>query len=162
VKAKTASKKVHVQFGTATEINNDYFTIERSQDGTSFTALDRIKGQGNSSRITEYQYVDEAPLSGNNFYRIKQTDFDGKSSYSAVVKASAHSTDHTIEVYSDGHVVYLASPDEMRKVSLFDISGTRVFEKVVESNEFEIINEVNIPGWYVVRVETSGQSFQKL
>src|SRR5690606_40569029 len=87
VKAKTVAKEVHVQFGTATEINNDYFTIERSRDGISFMALDRIEGQGNSSRITEYQYIDETPLSGNNFYRIKQTDFDGKSSYSAVVKA---------------------------------------------------------------------------
>lgn len=73
-----------LNFSTASEINNDYFSIERSGDGRSFEELDRMDGAGNSSELRHYSYTDERPLSGLNYYRIKQTDYNGEFSYSPI------------------------------------------------------------------------------
>ncbi len=83
----------NIGFSTASETNNDYFTIERSLDGRDFEAIGEIKGAGNSTEQISYTFVDENPLSGVNYYRIKQTDFDGKYSYSDV-KAVIHGSNN--------------------------------------------------------------------
>ena len=71
-------------FSTVSETNNDYFTIERSADARYFEAIGEIKGAGNSAEEKSYSFTDEKPLPGINYYRIKQTDFDGKYAYSEV------------------------------------------------------------------------------
>lgn len=74
-----------IKFTTASEINNDYFEIERSADGQNFKMLTSISGAGNSNDLVAYDWSDKDPLLGYNYYRIKQTDFDGKSTYSNIV-----------------------------------------------------------------------------
>ncbi|MBL0100800.1 MAG: T9SS type A sorting domain-containing protein [Saprospiraceae bacterium] len=69
---------------TASETNNDYFNIERSADARNFETIGEIKGAGNSSKELSYEYIDEKPMTGLNYYRIKQTDFDGRFSYSEI------------------------------------------------------------------------------
>jgi hypothetical protein len=69
---------------TLSEINNDYFTVERSKNLVDFDDILKVKGAGNSSRILHYKAVDEKPLKGISYYRLKQTDFDGKTSYSDI------------------------------------------------------------------------------
>lgn len=78
------SDKVRLQWTTATEINNDYFTVERSADGLQFSELSVIDGAGNSVTPIDYEFDDVHPLKGINYYRLKQTDFDGNFSYSPV------------------------------------------------------------------------------
>lgn len=63
---------------TATETNNDYFTIERSIDGINYQTVQTVKGAGNSTRRLDYQWVDEGLSAGTYYYRLRQTDFDGK------------------------------------------------------------------------------------
>jgi len=76
--AKTINNKtVLLNWATATEVNNDYFTIERSATGNEFSELVRIEGIGNSTTLHKYAYTDEHPLGGTSYYRLKQTDFDG-------------------------------------------------------------------------------------
>lgn len=70
---------VRINWSTASETNNDYFTIERSKDGKQFEELPRVKGSGNSSTIKSYSLKDSHPYSGTSYYRLKQTDFNGKS-----------------------------------------------------------------------------------
>jgi len=77
-------KKVDLNWNTATETNNDYFTIERSGDGNNFQELEIIKGAGNSSKTLHYATVDPKPLKGLSYYRLKQTDFDGNFTYSNI------------------------------------------------------------------------------
>lgn len=62
---------------TASEINNDYFTLERSTDGINFYTITQVKGAGNSTTTIEYSYIDRNPENGVNYYRLSQTDFDG-------------------------------------------------------------------------------------
>lgn len=82
----TATKKatsVFLNWQTATEINNDYFAIERSSNITSgFNEIGRVKSKGNSNQMQQYSYEDLLPLNGSNYFRIKQTDADGHITYS--------------------------------------------------------------------------------
>ncbi|MBI3502200.1 MAG: T9SS type A sorting domain-containing protein [Bacteroidetes bacterium] len=93
-------KTVLLEWATATEINNDYFTIERSTDGKNFEAIGKIKGAGNSSAIRKYEFTDiEPPLStAVAYYRLKQTDYDGK--YEYFNSASVHC------LPQDGFLIY--------------------------------------------------------
>jgi hypothetical protein len=75
---------VQVSWTTAAEINNDFFTVERSIDGFSFQVIGTLDGAGNSNAVKHYVLPDMNPVSGLNYYRLKQTDFDGKSSYSDI------------------------------------------------------------------------------
>ena len=77
--------KVDLNWITASEINNDYFTIERSADAEYWEEVLTVEGAGNSNQIQEYFGVDNNPLEGVSYYRLKQTDFDGKFEYFNVV-----------------------------------------------------------------------------
>ena len=71
-----------IKWETATEINNDYFTLERSKDGVAYEVIAVIQGAGNSSNEIEYRFIDEFPLTGISYYRLKQTDYNGNYTYS--------------------------------------------------------------------------------
>lgn len=96
---------VKVLWETASEINNDYFTVERSSDGINFNSICIVKGAGNSTRNIDYSIYDFLPLSGTFYYRLKQTDFDGKFSYSSIKSARSiqeklSNTDKVISIES--------------------------------------------------------------
>lgn len=76
--------QVLLNWSTATESNNKGFYIERSNDNIHWSQIGFVKGAGYASAVTAYNFTDENPLSGNNYYRLKQTDNDGHSSLSSV------------------------------------------------------------------------------
>ena len=76
---------VRVSWETATERNNAYFDVERSADGRAFEAVARVAGNGTSSQQHSYATLDPAPLGGVSFYRLRQVDTDGRTSFSPVV-----------------------------------------------------------------------------
>ncbi len=80
--------QIHLSWRTAAETANDYFSIERSADGRLFAGIGRVPGAGTSFEPQAYTFIDEHPLPGNNYYRLRQTDFDGTYSYSPVVTAA--------------------------------------------------------------------------
>lgn len=77
----TADKRaVEIHWTTSSEINNDYFTVEKSDNGITFKEIGMVKGAGNSNTLIDYQLTDYEYVQGKiNYYRLKQTDFDGKS-----------------------------------------------------------------------------------
>lgn len=94
-KAKMEEERAGLEWSTATEVNNAYFTIEKSSDAKTFIAIIKIPGAGNSREIKKYSYTDNAPLAGTAYYRLKQTDHDGTSVYSKVI--SLTNTRSTLE-----------------------------------------------------------------
>ncbi|MGL5890604.1 MAG: hypothetical protein ACRC3B_12000, partial [Bacteroidia bacterium] len=70
---------------TASEENNDYFTVERSTDGITFVAIGRVEGAGSSSQTLNYIFADNFPAKGENYYRLRQTDFNGESTLSRII-----------------------------------------------------------------------------
>ncbi len=83
--AKTYKKdQVKLEWVTASEVNNAFYTIERSTDGQNFETVANIDGAGNSDNVLFYSFVDVSPLNGLSFYRLKQTDFNGEFDYSEI------------------------------------------------------------------------------
>ena len=77
-------KYVDISWSTSSEVNNDYFIVERSTDGFHFESIKTIEGAGNSTERIEYMIEDAYPKKGENFYRLKQIDFDGEFTYSEI------------------------------------------------------------------------------
>jgi hypothetical protein len=74
-------KAVLLDWQTESEVNNDFFIIERSSDGYNWNSIHKASGAGSSNSLLRYEYLDENPLSGISYYRLKQTDFDGEYEY---------------------------------------------------------------------------------
>lgn len=82
------NERVLLKWSTATETNNAYFSVQHSKDGISnWQEIGQVKGAGNSLETQYYSYWDNAPLTGVNYYRLQQFDFDGKFEYHRVVTA---------------------------------------------------------------------------
>ena len=77
--AQCNTNNVIINWTTASEIDNNYFTIERSKDASVFNSIGTIKGAGNSSCNINYSFTDTNPFVGEGYYRLKQTDFNGNS-----------------------------------------------------------------------------------
>ena len=77
---------VHLNWTTYTEINSDYFSVERSTNGfDQWVEVEQIKAAGNSISLQSYSYVDDSPLMNRSYYRLRQVDLDGSFSYSNIV-----------------------------------------------------------------------------
>ncbi len=159
--AKVAGSGVGVTWTTAEEKNNDFFSIERSEDGQNFEKIEEIDGAGNSSQILRYKTMDNQPLTGISYYRLKQTDFDGKFSYSplrAVNRGTASITDDpAMEVRFFGpnpftdqfNVEYNLTQAGETSIMIFNMNGQVVFETSknddLGNNSFNYTDDKNLP-----------------
>jgi len=84
-KADVINKTVLLEWVTLSEINNDYFEIQRSYNGIDFMQIGKLYGAGNSNNKNYYYFTDDDPLFGISYYRLKQSDFDGVFSYSKTI-----------------------------------------------------------------------------
>ncbi len=121
---------VNITWATESEINNDYFTIERSADGINFSIIDTVKGAGNSTSELHYARTDKNPLHGISYYRLKQTDFDGNYKFTEMVPVNFKG----IEVISlqpnpaVSNITFLMNTSEEMEATYFitDIDGRLV------------------------------------
>lgn len=98
--ALVQNDKVKLDWSTATESNNNYFTIEKSTDNQHWTLLAKVNGAGNSTTPKNYTVYDNSPAKGVQFYRLSQTNFDGKTQQNGIRKVSFGSnTRYTVFVY---------------------------------------------------------------
>jgi hypothetical protein len=126
--------KVSLTWTTATEKNNDYFTVEKSLDGFHFTDIARIKGAGNSLADESYSYTDNNPGDGSVYYRIKQVDFDGNYTYSETRSANIKTGFGILSVYPQPvnkseklNIKYLASQNSKAFIQVHDVLGKEIF-----------------------------------
>lgn len=92
--------KPNITWYTASETNNHYFTVERSEDGASFEPVAHINGAGNSNSPIMYQYIDEQPLPSTAYYRLLQTDFDGTTTEIGIKQADCSHDETILEIVS--------------------------------------------------------------
>jgi hypothetical protein len=85
-------KIVDLDWSTASEINNDFFTVEKTKDGVGFSPVVYVKSAGTSNQLLYYHASDQSPFEGTSAYRLKQTDFDGKYQYSGLVAVTTHTS----------------------------------------------------------------------
>ncbi|HLG34301.1 MAG TPA: T9SS type A sorting domain-containing protein [Bacteroidia bacterium] len=165
--AKPEGSIVKCSWQTASEVNNDYFTIERSTNGKDFAAAGTVDGAGNSSTTLTYSFTDETPAGGISYYRLKQTDFDGMFSYSKI-KSVIFKTEKTDEVISissvapnpfteNFSVTYSMQQEAEVNISLMNASGQIVYNQTQTAlqgiNRFDYTEGFNLPnGMYFVKI----------
>lgn len=158
---KDKDKKVALTWETATEINNAYFTIERSTDGINFYTILTVPGAGNSTRTLEYAAFDESPVNGWNYYRLKQTDYDGQYTYSGVkaVLITKSETNCTIynTPYNALHIHVTNEKKEMVMLTVYDVIGQQVYAEYIEVKDCSVdtvfdMDAVGSLGVYFVKV----------
>lgn len=143
-RGKSDNNRSRLSWATATEINSDYFDVERSVDLKQFTSLGRVTAAGESRQQKEYSFLDEAPLPGVNYYRLKQVDKDGSFEYSKIIALNPQSGIPQLAVYpnpSDGNNIKLLFDNvELDKIKLVDILGVEIPFKIESgsNNSLEI------------------------
>ncbi len=123
------NKTVKLQWQTATEINSNYFVIERSSDGINFSGIGKVNAAGNSNSLKQYSFLDNNPLSVN-YYRLKEADFNGSVSYSKILQVNMPQS-QALNIIGNPvqHVLQLqinASSSQTNYLSIFDFSGRRL------------------------------------
>ena len=120
---------VILEWATASEENNDYFSIQRSKDGKYFKTIGTVDGAGTSNEVIEYLFVDKKPFKGVNYYRLKQTDYDGQESFSEIIKVNVNTeVFEIVDIYpvpAEGTVVvtFNSNSKDFVNLSIFDIAG---------------------------------------
>jgi hypothetical protein len=119
---------VSLNWTTSSEINNDYFIIERSKDGISFEPLGKIKGAGNSTIVLEYDFYDAKPYNGINYYRLRQVDFNGTFTHSDVAAIRIEDGAEEISVYPNPandelNMVFNNTYDGVVELTIVDLVG---------------------------------------
>ncbi len=144
-----ANKSVEIQWSTASEIGNAFFTIERSLNGREFTPIANIQGSGNSDNIIHYSFEDLFPRNGTSYYRLKQNDFNGEFEYSEVkrVVISTAEASTTFNVYPNPikngeglNLAYSVSTTQEIEIQIVSASGILIdrSRKIIQVEEKSI------------------------
>lgn len=128
--AEIQGDHVNLKWETATELNNDFFTLEKSTDGKNWSEFGKRDGAGNSTSTIEYSFTDSNPFLGISYYRLKQTDFDRAYTYSSVevINFQRLGSNQTV-IYPNPFVdmINVSSSDStIEELSIFDLSGKSV------------------------------------
>lgn len=131
VETSIKQEGVLVCWATATEKNNEFFSIERATDNdNSFKSIGKIPGSGSSSEVIEYEYVDYSAEPGNNYYRIKQVDLNGKFDYSYIVHTFKQSSSI---VRITNETLFIPEQEKDAFVHIATIDGRVLFQGTVQS-----------------------------
>ena len=124
---------VELKWLTASETNNDYFTVQRSKDGINWIDLFEVDGAGNSSTLIDYLELDRDPIIGQSYYRLKQTDYDGAFEYSNSQSVFIEINSQEILVYpnpTNDQITIIGSEQELSEIRLFNTLGQEITSQV--------------------------------
>ncbi len=157
--AKAEGSKALLNWQTATEINNDRFEIERSADGINFIKIGQVAGAGNSNSLLSYQYYDDQPMKGNNFYRLKQVDKDDKHDYSVTKKVDFKTSFYwqVLNNPTKGSPIIVKTSELNSVISIFDGSGKKMKDIVVANNTANIPVDRLPAGVYIIVMHKNGE-----
>ncbi|MEZ4957110.1 MAG: T9SS type A sorting domain-containing protein [Saprospiraceae bacterium] len=142
--ARKYFNSIQLSWQTATEIDNDFFTVQHSLDGRTFHDLETIDGAGNSFESKSYSFVHKNPHNGMNYYRLKQTDFDGEESFSPVESIQFGENEYW-SIYPNPAIDQLTislpkTSDQNIAISIYDLQGKlhKQFYFTSELNQLEL------------------------
>lgn len=157
-----------LRWSTSMEKNNDYFTLERSADGTLFEVIGKVPGAVNSAELLHYSYYDRRPLAGISYYRLKQTDLDGKFSYSKAISLTlSHNPPLRLLCYPNPakEIVHIQLSEmvAVQLISLINSAGTTYKISPNTGKDGEITIDISsLPrGFYILQIETATLHYQE-
>lgn len=144
-----AENTVDLFWSTASERNNDYFTLENSTDGINFIQIDKIKGAGTTTELQEYSYLNTNLNSGLNYFRLSQTDYDGTIKRLEIIAFEREKSSSNYSVYPN--------PSNDRKINIdlntvsksplniniYSMQGQLLITKQIQSKEQ--LNQIELP-----------------
>ena len=154
---------VLVKWTTISEHNNEYFTIEHSSDGVHFTDIAKISSLGYTATGFAYQFIDNKPCIGNNFYRIRMVDIVMKSTYSEIkIIQVSDNVQHMLSVFPNPAVNNISlklntNENEELKVEIYSATGNKELAKIciMQHQKTELDIENLKTGLYSVVAVTS-------
>lgn len=165
---KNATNGVLLNWETASEENNDRFEILRSNSKDNFQVLSSVKGAGNSKEINKYSFLDTEPLSGVNYYKLNQIDFNGKSTPSNIVAVKTGLIENKVDLSassSELKTTINSISSGVATLQVFDVSGHKVLNKTLQLQSGLNANVTNINnlenGLYVARLIIGSQVVSK-
>ncbi len=165
-------RKVNITWTTVSETNNDFFSIEKSLETQNWNLLATVSGAGSSSSVISYSYTDERPNADVTYYRLMQTDFDGKYSYSDPISAYCYTSDNNIDVTSmqitsENNLLINFSSDKggMHHFNLYDDRGRLITDENVPADSGKNILTYNLNnmsnGIYMFTIYNNSKSVTK-
>lgn len=170
------NKTVELHWRTATELNNDFFIVEKSRNGKDFRPLGSVyskANEGNSQTMLSYQYTDSEPMSGISYYRLKQVDKDGSFTFSKIVAVRFEnlSQEDRLIVFpnpTEGksfYIQFLDSEIKEGEVVVYDVLGKIIHQQTVQNHATDLVSiefKEKLPtGTYTVRVFTNNKLYIK-
>ncbi len=126
---------------SSSEKNNDHFSVERSQDMQHFEAIGEVKGNGSTEAISHYNFTDKQPLSGINYYRLRQFDFDGSNALSNIIALDAKSAVKTYTLANDAAnqqlLLRLQASESIGEVTIIDLLGRKRMSQILAAGQEE-------------------------
>jgi hypothetical protein len=117
----------YLTWSTASELNNDYFEVQRSIDGQNFEVIGYVQGNGTTSMQSNYAFIDKEPSVGYNYYRLRQVDFDGTDDFSRTIVINTTGEGFgSLKVFpnpTSGLVVIDRGDQEIGEIILKDAAG---------------------------------------
>jgi Tyrosine-protein kinase ephrin type A/B receptor-like len=160
-KAEIQIKIVWITWATSSEVDNDRFVIERSINGTDFSTNGEIKGAGTIITTTLYHYSDFAPAVGNNYYRLKQFDKDGKMKISQV-RVVNYNTKNNLTVFTNlsaNELIIQKNNNFPIRVQIYNTGGQMLIDRKSMLNSTHIDIATLSSGFYNVIVEMNGETY---
>ncbi len=167
--AVCTGNNVELNWQTASENNNDFFTIVRSEGDGNFQEVGTVNGSGSTSQLHSYSLTDGNPINKVAYYRIDQTDLNGNVFKSNIISVMPCESSNVIDSYVSGNTIFInmelnAAGDYL--INLFDVQGKNVSSQHQNSqegaNRFEINTSFLNSGIYMLTIEGSnGSSYTK-
>lgn len=150
-KGRMENEATVLNWETQSEENNDYFEVEHSSNGRDFYTLDKVEGYGNSTIVRNYEYIHNTPESGDNYYRLKQVDFDGRFEYSNIIFIQNEMNNTPVTIYPNPaqDVLFIEGASKM---TFYDIHGRPVLQQTTEEAKASIdISNLEV-GVYIIEI----------
>ena len=174
------SNSILVSWGTVTEKENDFFTLEKSLDGKTFETIATVTGAGNSQKKLSYSFEDKNALAGMNYYRLKQTDFNGDFEYFKIVGVNNPSASAAQNTSSEDIVIDKVWPNPFKETIHLDFTtekagdvevlvqnstGVIIHKEIVSvyegENTYQFSNGSQLkPGVYFINLWSNGKKFK--
>lgn len=160
---RQSSENILLNWQTASEINNDKFEIEKSQNGRDFFKIGEMDGIGNSSHLQNYSFKIKSLINGISYYRLKQIDFDGQFEYSEVISVNFKEESGQLGYFYPNpsksgmvNLDYSAQKEDEITISVFDMTGKLVVNQIQKVSkgqnnltfDFSFLNK----GIYIVKI----------
>ncbi len=150
---------VEIVWSTASEINNDYFLVQKSTDNVVFESIESVDGNGNSNVINKYFTIDSNPHSGVNYYRLLQVDFDGTETFTNTVAVN-FAAENTITIYPNpttGIINIEGASNFQMKV--YTPSAELLFNTKIDNSDFYKLDLSNYSkGVYIIHLISSNKT----